>query len=189
LTNLDIAVQEDAAKKGMRWNANAGKWEGNEVALINFDAFAPPSPPRPALITNISGTKGVQVSGGMVFDPARMRWFPIGATAHGDPRSPSSCDDDDPFRDIEDLKDDRPQFERSGASGARASTGNNDWAVSEEFDLGPDFIRRQRDEEAIWRAKTGAWFVEGRAGRDESYKWAIRDIAASVASLKARGPR
>ena len=120
----------------------------------------------------------------MVFDPSRMRWFKLGPNGQApDPRSSSSCDeDDDPFRDIEDLKDDKPQFERSGASGARASmgVGNNEWVVSEEFDLGPEFIRRQKEEEALWRARTAAWFMDGRGPGDESYKWAIRDIAATV---------
>lgn len=164
----------------MHWNAALCRWEGNDCALIGFEALAPPSPPRPALITNISGTKGVQVVGGMVFDPQRMCWLKMGQTSLADPRSPSIDDDDDPFKDIEDLQDAKPQFQSGGSTGGRASQGGSDWVVSEEFDLGPEFIRRQREEEAIWRGKTSSWFFDGRGVENEAYKYMIRDIAAKV---------
>lgn len=147
---------------------------------MGFDTFSSMSPPRPALITNITATKGVQVVGGMVFDPQRMCWLKMG-TRRSDVHSPSvDTEDDDPFRDIEDLQDTKPNFDSGAMSGSRGAAAGSEWLVSEEFDLGPDFIRRQRDEETIWRSKVNGWFGEGRAMEGEGYKWAIRDIAGTV---------
>lgn len=162
----------------MHWNAALCRWEGNENAVVGFDALAPPSPPRPALITNIKGTQGVQVVGGMVFDPQRMCWLKLGPTPSG-PQSPASVgEDDDPFRDIEDLQDNRAPTDTASVSGAQGVGG--DWLVGEEFDLGPEFIRRQREEEANWRMRVAAWFDDSRQGEGEGWKWALRDIAASA---------
>jgi hypothetical protein len=154
------------------------RWEGNDSALRLFETTPPPSPPRPALITNITGTKGVQVVGGMVFDPQRMCWLKMGANA--DAMSASLDDDDDPFRDIEDLHESKPA-DNGSSTGGRGLDGN-EWLVGEEFDLGPEFIRRQREEELAWRHKTGSWFTNGRMHEEsEAFKWAIRDIAGTVA--------
>lgn len=170
-------VQDDAVKKGMHWNAVMSRWEGNDSALQLFDTTPPPSPPRPALITNISGTKGVQVVGGMVFDPQRMCWLKMGANQ--DPMSASLDDEDDPFRDIEDLQESKPTDNSTSASG-RGLVGS-EWLVGEEFDLGPEFIRRQREEEINWRQRIGGWFTDGTLlQRSEEYKWAIRDIAGTA---------
>lgn len=123
------------------------------------------------------------------------------------PMSPSVDDEDeeDPFAGIEDLKDDSfgPQRQSGGSAlGARGVTspaaGNADamsldhtgglLPVCEEFDLGPEFIRRQREEESIWRSRVSAWFPEGteidwvkeREREGQSWKWAVRDIASEV---------
>lgn len=190
----------------MQWNSALSRWEGNDAILHAFEpsvqqinSAAPPSPPRPALITNMAGAgQGVQVVGGMVFDPARMCWlklgrresqFPLAASndSQSNPMSPSGGDeedDDDPFKGIDDLKENE--------AGARAGVGKDsstngggvggDWLVGEEFDLGPEFIKRQREEEAVWRGKCAGWFVEGAGGdvnghaRDE-WLWKIRDLA------------
>jgi len=163
----------------MRWNAHACRWEGNENILLSFDSPGPPSPPRPALITNISGTQGVQVVGGMVFDPQRMCWLKLGATS-SDPRSPSiGDDDDDPFGGIDDLEESEPVSSKTGAVGGRGA-GGSEWLVGEEFDLGPEFIRRQREEEVMWRSRVAAWFGAERARQGDAWQWAIRDIAATA---------
>ena len=58
----------------MTYNPALQKWEGNESALLDFDKpFV--NPVRPALITNIGGSKIPQVVGGMVFDPDKMCWI------------------------------------------------------------------------------------------------------------------
>ena len=199
LTNYFAIVQDDAEKKGMHWNAALCRWEGNESALHPFEPPTPVSPPRPALIknNNVNSTPAVQVVGGMVFDPQKMRWLKIGRNSleaqQQNPMSPISMedDDDDPFKDIEDLKD-RPSglADLSGdGSGEKAGglTGNHgaltqgDWLVGEEFDLGPNFIQRQRDEEINWRDKVGDWFSADREQQRRQYGdawlWSIRDIA------------
>lgn len=73
------------------------------------------SPPRPALIAPMSaaGTQGVQVNGGMVFDPRLMKWLKLKEGRERDvsgPLSPSVTDaegeeEEDAFAGIEDLKD------------------------------------------------------------------------------------
>lgn len=159
----------------MTWNPKLFRWEGNENALEAFDG--PPSPPRPALITNINNnSQGVQVVGGMVFDPQRMCWLKIGAASN--PLSPSVEDDDDPFKGIEDLQD-KPVADNHSTTGSRGAAVTGDWLVGEEFDLGPEFIKRQRDEEAMWRSRTTAWFAVGCDVRTDAYKWAIRELAAT----------
>lgn len=173
--------QADGAKKGMKWNPVMFRWEGNEKAIEGFDPLPPPSPPRPALITNFGqgqGGSGALVSGNMVFDNQAKRWLKLG-TAMSDPRSPSIGDDDDPFRDIEDLKDDVGSTS-GGAKGGHGGTTAGEWLVGEEFDVGPAFVQRQKEEEAIWREKIGSWFGEDRVRETEQYKWTIRDIAANA---------
>lgn len=161
----------------MHWNATACRWEGNEKAVQGFDVVAPPSPPRPALITNFGGPSGTLVSGNMVFDNQAKKWLKLG-TAMSNPRSPSVGDDDDPFRDIEDLKDDTPAD--ASLPGPRAGTAAGEWMVGEEFDVGPEFVRRQKEEEALWREKIGGWFGPARDWEGDSYKWAIRDLATTA---------
>lgn len=187
---------------GMFYNANTYRWEGNENAL---NVFEPPvqtptqavastttrekdsATPRPALITNISATKGVQVVGGMVFDPQNMCWLKL-----DNPAQPSSetsdtmdgfdaldDDDEDVFKDIPDLEDNTVDDE--GVQG-RTSDIKDEWLVGEEFDVGPEFIRRQREEEDRWRRKCEKWI--GRGSRDrEAWRWTIRELVSQFDDL------
>ncbi|KAJ4025200.1 hypothetical protein NW752_002668 [Fusarium irregulare] len=194
LANKDIVVN------GMFYNADTYRWEGNENAL---NVFEPPvqtptqvvastttrekenATPRPALITNISATKGVQVVGGMVFDPQNMCWLKL-----DNPAKPSSetsdtmdgfdaLDDEDVFKDIPDLEDNTADDE--GAQG-RVSDIKDEWLVGEEFDVGPEFIRRQREEEDRWRRKCEKWI--GRGSRDrEAWRWTIRELVSQFDDL------
>ncbi|KAF2718529.1 hypothetical protein K431DRAFT_296803 [Polychaeton citri CBS 116435] len=162
-------------------------------------AHSAASPPRPALIAPLAPARGhnIQVNGGMVFDPRQMKWLKLKNNkqqrdfATG-PLSPSVTDvdeEDDPFAEIEDLKeteDDKRDLlsgggrarlragsaagggmaspismdhggtasSVGGAAGGQATAGE----VHEEFDLGPNFIRREKDEEAKWRVKCSRWF-------------------------------
>ncbi|OQN99932.1 hypothetical protein B0A48_14137 [Cryoendolithus antarcticus] len=154
-----------------------------------------PSPPRPALIAPMSAATNLQVNGGMVFDPQLMKWLKLKPN-HGDhnstPRhassgpgpmmSPSATEDeeDDPFAGFDELKD-LPSSVSVNAGNlglqspvSTAASGVGD--MHEEFDLGPQFIRVQRDEEAIWRKKVGPWFPDFGPRRDdgETWKWSIR---------------
>jgi hypothetical protein len=182
----------------MVYNPDTYRWEGNENALGAFDAPASsPSTasipaylmrekenatPRPALITPIGATKGVQVVGGMVFDPQNMCWLKIGPTGTGKSEASHDTmdgfnaldDDDDVFKDIPDLEDTAAKS-TEGGQGGRMSDIKDDWMVGEEFDVGPEFVRRQREEEAKWRKKCEQWLSPQPRDRD-AWRWTIRDI-------------
>ncbi|QDS76998.1 hypothetical protein FKW77_005992 [Venturia effusa] len=154
------------------------------------------SPPRPALISQVTQARGPRIERGMVFDPDRMKWLKVDPRTFGDPNKPLSPgsvsieDDDDPFAGIEDL----PNEERKITPGAGGANKENEssvagapmseeWALGEEFDLGPTFIKRQRTEEAEWRRWAGSWFPNGEAWVDErggeEYKWSIWRVLGS----------
>jgi hypothetical protein len=207
--------------KGMVYNPLTFRWEGNENDLSPFDAPSnspsiasmPPhifrekenSTPRPALITNVNASQGVQVVGGMVFDPQRMCWLKMPSTrlreqSRGGRSEASQGDtmdgfdaledeEDDVFKDVPDLEDKKesPSKEEfdSGIAGGRKSGGTesgglkDDWLVGEEFDVGPEFVRRQREEEERWRRKCEKWVgVERDAieSQGDSWRWRIRDV-------------
>lgn len=208
---LGDGVNSAKSLKGMQWNPTLFKWEGNENALASFDAAVqPPHSPKnaaggggqkaaPALITNVGATKGgVQVVGGMVFDPQRMCWLkmaPSQTSRHqsgtsSNPRSPDTIDqDEDPFAGLDDLDDDKDKksvvgagFEEGMSVGmGPKNSGDDEWLVGEEFDVGPEFIRRQRAEEDKWRKKVEGWVGKGireqgsETGYEgEDWRWALR---------------
>ena len=199
----------------MIYNPLTLRWEGNENTLQHFD-MPPPletptptgreqssymdrhhgpssSPPRPALIAPMSTTNGVQVNGGMVFDPRQMKWLKLkeGRDMSG-PLSPSITDgeEEDAFAGIDDLKDENSPLPGAGAAGmaspvsmATAPGGAGD--IHEEFDLGPRFIETQQNEEAAWRMRCAAWFVDGEPRQDDGrWRWAIRDLASVEAGAE-----
>ena len=200
----------------MFYNPQTLRWEGNENTLQHFEMpppletptptgnrgqtsymdghYDPPSsPPRPALIAPMSTTNGVQVNGGMVFDPRQMKWLKLkeGRDISG-PISPSITDgeEDDAFAGIDDLKDENSPAPNFGV-GSGSNFGGPGMAspvslaaagageIHEEFDLGPKFIETQQSEEAAWRRRCAAWFVDGSEPRidDGRSRWGIRDIA------------
>lgn len=181
--------------QGMWYNPDTFRWEGNDNVLSAFDvpASSPSTTsvpqylirerenatPRPALITNIGPTKGVQVVGGMVFDPQAMCWLKIGPqSSQADANDPldgfdALDDEDDVFKDIPDLEE-RTMASSDGGNG-RSNELKDEWLVGEEFDVGPEFVRRQREEEDRWRKKCSTW-INGQVDRGDNWKWAIRDI-------------
>ncbi|KAL3421292.1 Protein byr4 [Phlyctema vagabunda] len=187
--------------KGMWYNPQTFRWEGNEHDLNHFDAPASSpstasvphvfrekesSTPRPALITNINSSQGVQVVGGMVFDPQRMCWLKLapqssnGKSEAGDTMDGFDAfdDEEDVFKDVPDL-DDSPTKEDSEFGGRRKSEGLKDeWLVGEEFDVGPEFVKRQREEEERWRRKCERWVGSQRDVAGESWRWSIRDVVS-----------
>ncbi|KAJ4348754.1 uncharacterized protein N0V89_010132 [Didymosphaeria variabile] len=138
-----------------------------------------PSPPRPALISQKTMPRGVQYEGRMVFDPVKMTWLKAPRESN-DPRSPSVADDDeeDPFAGLEDLKD-NVSVAGPGDSVSGGPSAEDISFVGEEFDLGPSFIRRQREEEAIWRRKTESWVGTMRDSGEHKHgwRWELRRIA------------
>ncbi|KAJ6783724.1 hypothetical protein PWT90_05474 [Aphanocladium album] len=200
IANLNSG-KESKTVNGMYYNADTFRWEGNENALNAFDHTLTQSPvpssthvarekdiatPRPALITNISSTKGVQVVGGMVFDPQNMCWLKIGPQTN--PTSEASDtldgfnaldDEEDVFKDIPDLDDNGTDDKRGQG---RVSDIKDEWLVGEEFDVGPEFIRRQREEEDRWRRKCEKWVGRGSRDRD-TWRWTIRELVSQFDDL------
>lgn len=203
ISNLN-GGKESKTLNGMFYNSETMRWEGNENVLNAFDppASSPStssiqphfmrekeaSTPRPALITPIGATKGVQVVGGMVFDPQNMCWLKLGPQGQGQNTGASSSkneaddsldgfngidSDDDPFKDIPDLDDGADTTE--AGTGGRVSDVKDDWLVGEEFDVGPEFIRRQREEEQRWRKKCERWmnFEDRNQG---SWRWLLQEM-------------
>ncbi|KAI1741078.1 hypothetical protein F4680DRAFT_80336 [Xylaria scruposa] len=192
ISNLNSA-KDSKVINGMTYNPTTFRWEGNENALNAFDvpvsspSTTPlPQPiirekdaatPRPLLITNINTKKEIRRMGDMVFDPQNMCWLEIKAATPGGPQSDdpmggfAALEEEDPFKDIPDLED---KVSSTGGPG-RASDIREDWLVGEEFDVGPEFVRRQHEEEARWRRKCEKW--TGKVIRNRTdWRWAIRDI-------------
>ena len=143
------------------------------------------STPRPALITNINSAQNVQVVGGMVFDPQRMCWLKMPGdnkrtkSDSGDTMDGFDAldDEEDVFRDVPDLEEGPSKAfdEVSGQRGESAS-GLSDWLVGEEFDVGPEFVKRQREEEERWRRKCEKWIGSARNTEGNFWRWSIRDV-------------
>ena len=237
-------VNRTKTEKGMTWNPTLFRWEGNENALAPFDVPPPdfyPRQPSPlgamdsgrsrsspgarekvALISQIGNVSGVQVVGGMVFDPRSMRWLKMaeqptggmrGGGAGGSVGDVEVEEEEDVFAGLEDLKEeDETRSHRSSAISRNAgqqqqydlsdrnrqisvnSEGSNEegghssdeyggGVVAEEFDVGPEFVRRQRAEEERWRRKVERWLrregeeegVEDGYGRG-GWRWGIRGL-------------
>ncbi|KAK4505350.1 hypothetical protein PRZ48_003313 [Zasmidium cellare] len=177
------------SEKGMVYNPQTFRWEGNENTVSSFDI--PPletptpsqhtessymdrrhggSPSRPALIAPISTGNGhnVQVQNGMVYDPQQMKWLKVkGGRDVSGQMSPSvtdADDEEDAFAGIDDLKDENSPAVFAGAGSMGVSSPAPGGAqglseVHEEFDLGPRFISLQKQEEENWVQRCRAWFV------------------------------
>ena len=174
---------------GMHYNPDCFRWEGNENALAPFDtpasprhrlqpttgaAVGSPTSNKPALIASVGAVKGIQVVGGMVFDPQHMRWLKM-APPQGIAQAPSrgrsesggrslatDDDEDDPFAGLDDLEDDTTKSRTGagrGVAGDDGGAGSSDEEriLGEEFDVGPEFVRRQQNEEDRWRRKLQGW--------------------------------
>lgn len=186
-------VNRAKAEKGMHYNPLLFRWEGNENALAPFDVpdfhprsgspgdqgqGSPGAKANLALISNVgSSVTGIQVVGGMVFDPSQMRWLKLAENADGSTSSLRGGsvkieEEEDVFAGLDDLKEEDETRSRSttlqnmsGAAKSRDSLGDaegghssgDEWGVSEEFDVGPEFVRRQRNEEDRWRRKVERW--------------------------------
>jgi len=127
----------------------------------------------------------------MVFDPRQMKWLKLkdGQRDVSGPISPSVTDgeeEEDAFAGIDDLRDENTPAAGAGGSTAAgmaspvsmAAAGTGE--VHEEFDLGPNFIRHQREEEACWRKRCEGWFSRDGEPRvdDGGWRWSIRDMVS-----------
>lgn len=199
------------AVKGMHYNPQTYRWEGNENDLNPFDAPASSPPtasvpfhvfreqdenemyrekenttPRPALIQNVNSCQNVQVVGGMVFDPQRMCWLKLPSqpgtnkSEAGDTMDGFDAldDEEDVFKDVPDLEDSpaKDDEEVGGRKSDGASGLKDEWLVGEEFDVGPEFVKRQREEEERWRRKCEKWVGAALNRGGEEWRWSIRDV-------------
>lgn len=149
------------------------------------------------LIMNVGGKQGVELVNGMVFDPQQMKWLKVAEGASGrDQLPPGSIqleEEEDVFAGLEDLKEES----ESAISGRRSvnasvsvvdpfqdgvddgdagngSASGDEWpTVGEEYDVGPEFIRRQRAEEERWNRKVAKWI---RTEEDEVDPFEIRNL-------------
>jgi len=184
----------------MRYNPVTFRWEGNENLVQDFDNISPISPkPAPALITNVSAMQNVQVVGGMVFDPQRMCWLKLASLQPGANGLVAIQDEDDVFAGLDDLDDkgwsNDPGGRTLGAPNDLGPVANGDdqsggessdeWPITEEFDVGPEFIKRQRAEEEKWRRKVDKWVGSERRKLDDGWRWAIRDLVKSNGPFEA----
>ncbi|KAI5307790.1 hypothetical protein KEM55_007420, partial [Ascosphaera atra] len=188
--------------KGMRYNPTLYRWEGNENEVAGFDMLHPPPSPKaaPALIAKIEPTAGVQIVNEMKFDPQRMCWVRLSRQHNGDEGvAIPPEEEEDPFAGLPDLED-KPKRHVScqdmqDKAPANLSDGHDksgdeldDWPITEEFDVGPEFIRRQRVEEEKWRRKVGRWIREEQLQDDNSWKWAIRNLVKNGAAQSFATP-
>ncbi|KAJ5929404.1 hypothetical protein N7454_007252 [Penicillium verhagenii] len=186
---MGSGVQESKSVRGMHYNPDSFCWEGNENLVQEFDiATAPKSPkPAPALISNVGSVNNAQAVGGMVFDPQRMCWLRATPLASGRQGEIAPEDEDDVFAGLDDLDDGTTGIKRDTEPVARptpntarddpsADDSSDEGPITEEFDVGPEFIRRQRAEEDKWRRKVDKWIGFDRGDGDTHWRWAIRDL-------------
>ncbi|ETN42445.1 uncharacterized protein HMPREF1541_01600 [Cyphellophora europaea CBS 101466] len=244
----------EKSEKGMRYNPSLYRWEGNENVLAPFDIPPPDfyartgspvsasmsererkahgspvtnnSKTNVALISNVGTTAGVQVVGGMVFDPSQMRWLKVKEDGPSANHSQDNLgggveveEEEDVFAGLDDLKEEgsewdlKSQSHRGSAAGmapqeygvgmvtaGSAPMGLNRKAsaesqgsgsgsdgefgfggmapVAEEFDVGPEFVRRQRAEEDRWRRKVDRWLRSDEQDDDGStgWRWNVRRL-------------
>ncbi|EEP79222.1 predicted protein [Uncinocarpus reesii 1704] len=186
-------VHEPKSVKGMNYNPVLYRWEGNETATAAFDPppISTPSKSSLALISNIGGITGTQVVGSMIFDPQRMCWLKATSSLPGKTTATSPPDEDDVFAGLDDLED-RPQKSNMASravstavdvgagdpltSDDKSGDSSDDWMITEEFDVGPEFIKRQRAEEDKWRRKVSKWVSDDRKNLGDGWRWTIRDL-------------
>ncbi|KAJ5665591.1 uncharacterized protein N7477_008039 [Penicillium maclennaniae] len=169
---IGSGVQESKSVGGMRYNPATFLWEGNENSVQNFEiSKGPKSPkPAPALITNVGTMQNVQAAGNQ--DGVMLE------------------DEDDVFAGLDDLED-KTVGTTGRTSGAlddfkahtvgedpSAGESSDEGPITEEFDVGPEFIRRQRAEEEKWRRKVDRWIESDHGDRGAPWRWTIRDLVA-----------
>ncbi|KAL4771379.1 hypothetical protein BDW60DRAFT_61645 [Aspergillus nidulans var. acristatus] len=195
---IGAGVQERKSVNGMHYNPDTFRWEGNEKLVQGFDSATPKSPKSsPALITNVGAMQNVQVVGGMVFDPQRMCWLKLAPCQPGLDGVLAVEDEDDVFSNFADLGESGVSSKR--APGALEDFGpavsgddrsgedsSDEWPITEEFDVGPEFIKRQHTEEEKWRRKVNKWMNHNLAGSGSGWRWAIRDLVRSNSTLGAQ---
>lgn len=178
----------------MKYNPLTYKWEGNEVDLSKFESN---TTSKPALISSnslhtitkkkpIGGGQDYQIVGNMVFDPEKLCWVKMGKD-----QGVEDDNDDDPFKDLDDLPEEptgsRSKYTRgvSAASVMTTSTVADPrlGTLSEEvpandtetdpFYLSQEMILKFEHEERKWLKKVRNWLLPGEE-YDRSQLYEIR---------------
>ena len=95
----------------------------------------------------------------------------------------------DPFAST----DDKPIIGEDDEAAHASGHSGDEWTVAEEFDVGPEFVRRQRNEEDRWKRKVEKWLqTEEEAFTDDfdgprGWRWAIRDLVSAVGHSEVEG--
>ncbi|OAX77572.1 hypothetical protein ACJ72_08128 [Emergomyces africanus] len=132
----------------------------------------------------------------MVFDPQRMCWLKVSAAQSGKENVTLAPDQEEVLEGLDDIEE-RPQKSNNASRGAQTANdmvaldnianledksggeSSDEWPITEEFDVGPEFIKRQRAEEEKWRRKVGKWVTADRTALGDGWRWAIRDLVKS----------
>lgn len=90
-------------------------------------------------------------------------------------------EEEDVFKDVPDLEDKAQPGAGGGKSRLSEGGLKDEWLVGEEFDVGPEFVRRQREEEERWKRKCEVW-VGGVRGvvEGEEWRWGIKGVVAGL---------
>lgn len=122
----------------------------------------------------------------MVFDPQKLSWLKVSPARSN--KSGHISPEEDVFADIKDLEDgaqkpntpsvtkDWDAVDTANPDDRSGDDSSDDWPITEEFDVGPEFIRRQRVEEEKWSRKVSKWVGEDRSKFGDGWRWAIRDL-------------
>ena len=146
--------------KDMQYDPVQKVWNGNAEALDVFRQVDEP-PRRPVLIRGAPTTEQAsqKLGGTMVFDTAQMRWITRNGEAEADPFDGMSSDEESP--DMHSSLHDRSfgtiRTSSRGNPSVLSGSTMEEFPVGEEFDVGPSFIRRQRDADRGWRTAVAGW--------------------------------
>jgi hypothetical protein len=119
-----------------------------------------------------------------------MCWLKLASSQPGAQGMVAVQIEDDVFAGLDDLEEKSQRKPPGGpgsgsydvldrtVSGDEPSCGDSsdEWPMTEEFDVGPEFVRRQRVEEEKWRRKVEKWVQSERDRHGNCWRWAIRDI-------------
>lgn len=169
------------------------RWEGNDNALRAFDNVLTSSA-RPALISPLimhspssassaskprssggltAGLGGVRVVGEMMFDPARMSWFPIDKEGEEEEEVDWGDDEaDGPPSSINSASQEASSLEQRASFGGAHERSS----LAGSVPTGDDFFRGCYDVEKRHKAEMKNVPVSAQDMDDRSYLWKIRHV-------------
>ncbi|RFU24901.1 hypothetical protein B7463_g11431, partial [Scytalidium lignicola] len=151
-TLTDQWKAQESAKTGLQGSSSQTKSKKSHSPLQKPQLIKP--------LSNLNNPKSVK---GMFYNPVTFRWegnendlTPFDVPASSPTTASTPQDGFDAFDDEEDVFKNVPDLENppskeddagGGANGKKSEGLKDEWLVGEEFDVGPKFVRRQREEE------------------------------------------